>query len=217
VALKSFVSTFVILMVVVLLLPSQVAAQAPPQPQWAQPPPPPVKRVFLNGQAIDDIRAVTLIDMKVSLDTYGNILLFNPAYHIERRPGAAAQIVRKAATVARPISGRVFLITDVEGKGPPTFDLQVYVSGRLVSTVDGSQPRTSLDSSEFFTVGDNVLHFKAVSVHRPQSSPDTKVKVTFGYGQPNGQVLAIDRVLLTYERSGRVQSQIDKRTITFEK
>ncbi len=190
---------------------AQVQPQPPDNPVQQQ------RRVFLNGSAIDDIRGITLIDMKVTVDVYGNVQLFNPAYSIERRPGMAAQVVRRPVKTTRPITGQVFLVCEIAGVGSPTFDLQVFVAGKLVTTIDGARPRATLDISGYFARGDNKVQFKAVPIHRPDSAAATTMRVTIGYGQAQGEVLAIDRVLLRYERTGRAASLLDERRITFDR
>lgn len=192
-----------------MLLLADAAAQAPPPEQRG--PVQPLRRVFLNGAAADDVRAILLVDMKVTIDANGNLHLENPEYRVERRPGLPAQVVRVAraqvqAPTGPPTKGQVFLVADVEGHGQPIFDVQVYASGRLVTTYSGNG-RLTLNVTEHFRQGDNIVRFKVVRVHRPQAVPATAIHLTLGFGEAQGQTLAIDRVLLRWARNGTEQAR----------
>lgn len=203
--------------------PLAVAAQTPSPPAQRQAQP--TTRVFLNGAAIDDIRAVTLIDMKVTIDAAGNLYLDNAAYRVERRPGIPAQIVRLPSVttptptvVGPPTAERVFVVTELEGTGRPTFTVKMYVGNTLVQTLDGSRQRETLDASRYFHRGPNTVRFEVSPIHQPGANPDVAFKVSIGIGSATGQVLALDRVLARYHRSGRVQGQVvQQRIVTLDR
>jgi len=165
--------------------------------------PPPSRRILLNGAAIDDIRDITLVDVRVVIAPDGTIRLTNPAYRVERRPGMAAQIVRRSL---EPVSQQTFLVSEVtarHGLRPP-FVVRVYVDDKHVHTVDGSVSRGTTDITGALVKGKNNVRFQVLAQHLPSGTdPDATVTVTLGLGKRTGQMLAIDRVLTTFTRGGR--------------
>jgi hypothetical protein len=165
-----------------------------------QDPPIAPSRVFLNDVIVDDVRGVTLVDMRVVLRSDGSIRLYNPAYRVERRPGMAAQIVRKADLA----SAEPALIVGETTGGAPGFVVQVWVEGRLIKTFDGTVPRDTFDLTGVLLSAKNNISFKVLqAARRGRVDRDATISVTIGLGSRKGSVLAIDRVLATFRRSGR--------------
>jgi len=222
---------------------SEAAAQSRPQPplqpqmQRQTPPGQRPPRVFLNGQAVDDIRGVSLIDMAVTLDAWGNIQMFNPAYRVLRRPGAAAQIVRLPADrvgqptpatttppnikpppmpTGPPTQGRVFLVAEAQN-GLAPFQVHVLIGGEVVASFDGTK-RLTVDITRHVRQGDNIIRFRSVAFHRPESKAHATVKLTFGFGELQGKSLALDRVLLVWARTGLDRGRwLEDRTLTLDR
>ena len=159
-------------------------------------PPDASRRVFLNGQAIDDIRDVALVDMRVELALDGSIRLFNDAYEVKRRPGMRAQIVRRSVT---PLPEVVYLVTEVDAQRAPAFAVRVYIGSQLVVTVDGSRARETLDITQWLRAGKNPLRFETIAQHVPGGGDvGARIRTTMGTGGRRGQVFALDRVFAAH-------------------
>ena len=169
------------------------SAQAPPA---ASAP----RRVFLNGTAIDDVRGVELLDVRVSIDPGGNVYLEAPSYRVLRKPGHVPRIIRRAQA---PATGRVFLVAQRKGQARTPFVVMVYANGKLLQTVDGAVARTTLEVTDSLFQGLNLIRFQVANA--PQTGldafdPNGEVQISLGVGQTDSKVLAIDRVLLSYKR-----------------
>ena len=181
----------------IVILSSAIQAQSPPPP----PPVPPQRserRVFLNGEAINDVVGLTITDMKVTITATGDIYLENAALQVLRRPGAAPQVVRREI---RPYTGQVFMVAERNGLGAPAFSVALIVNGAVVATLDGEAPRVTLDISKTFHEGKNEISFRVTPTHRPNQDINTGMDIAIGLGKSQGQTLAIDRVITRFQRT----------------
>lgn len=166
------------------------------------------RRIFLNGSAIDDVRDVTLVDVRVTIGPTGDVLLSNPAYDVVRRPGRAAQVVRRAE--GPPAQGRLYLVSQRKGSARTPFSVVVVINGKQVASIDGSSERTSQEVTSYFFQGVNVVRLQAVpgaSSELHAFDPNASLTLTLGAGVLEASTLAIHRVLLTYERNGLEQGR----------
>ncbi|HET9449368.1 MAG TPA: hypothetical protein VFO83_00715 [Aggregicoccus sp.] len=168
--------------------------------------------VYLNGVRIDGVTNQQFDKARVRIDAQGNVHIDAPGYAVRQvTPPPAAPAAAPAAPAPTPEaapppapSRRYWLVTEQTEPGLAEFDVDVFVNGRWVRKLRGSEPQVIAELTPHLRPGKNTVLLsarKTAGASRKSLSPAHQFRVIIGEGTAEEGRVVLEKPLVRFQRS----------------
>jgi hypothetical protein len=156
---------------------------------------------YINGKQIRGVTNLTLENCSVTFNSRGDVYINAPGYNVAPTAAMGSNAGTANSSVSL-LSSRYFLFVQTNRPGVIPVDFEILVDGKAIKTVTASDAQLVQEMTIFFKPGTNKLTIRALPTNRPASSAADTFSIVVGKGSPNQGSLEIEKVLLTYTRTG---------------
>ncbi len=166
------------------------------------------RSVYLNGVQIDGLTDQTFKGATVRLDSTGNVHITARGYSVKSTGGEAPPVRTGEAA-----QDQYWLVANETNPGKVQWDVEVFINGKLATTVRWDRGQVVEDVSSFVIQGDNQVHFRArrnLDQPRKSYSPADKLQIVIGSGSKQGKAVVVRRAMVNFIRSAADVDPLDK-------
>lgn len=165
--------------------------------------------IYINGQKSEGVRNLNFENVNVRIDGKGNVIIDAPNYIIKREVRESPRLTQSALTK------QYYLVTKQDIPGIVEFDVDVYLNGKFLATLLGSEVSTVIDLTKDLNPGMNALVLRArKNLAKPGEPKSTSRAYTFqvviGEGNANATNVVIERPLITFVRNASEMGDVSE-------